>query len=356
MIFSQPLDKKYTKTPNVFFEEVLCAKETTFNEAKLMGYLIRNTLGYNHKAAWVKVSRSQLLGQAQISYGSINPTIYSCIQKGWILEFKHGGKGKEERYLFLRTPHNERIVHGLEHGEFPLSDLGSLIHFDSEESRSQYGLAQPLRRSTKDTGSSVVHATYSQDKEGCSNLEHLPCTEDEQAPYSTPEHVNKVSAQVYQGVKMPLKTSTKDKSIKDKNKTQQQQNVVVVQNRIMELFNKSVSRKSVESLILLAEQNNLNLDDTIQNTYQYHTKVEACRNVFGALKYALENGEWDMSSQLQSQRPIKPPSRALQRELDRKNKDYSRGESKDPAIIETLARIKQKLATLYEDRPETVME
>lgn len=117
MLFWQPLNKYYTKTPNVFYEDVQFAEGTTFNESKLVSYIIRNSLGYNPGAAWIRVSRNKLSQKAKISYGSINPTINSCIKKGWILYFKQGEKGREERYLFLRTPYNEKLVQRLEKGE-----------------------------------------------------------------------------------------------------------------------------------------------------------------------------------------------------------------------------------------------
>lgn len=418
MLFSQPLNKCYTRTPNAYIDDVHLAKGTTFNESKLMMYIIRNTLGYNHGATWIRVSRSKLSQNAQISYGSINPTIQSCIRKGWILEFKAGEKGREDRYLFLHTPFNATLVQKLEKGKITLANLGSLIHMGIEDVGIQYGLksavepsfsvassscgkigtesgvvpytkheyaasttggqatcsfADPGYSIAEQGGSIVERGTYSSSELGCSTVEQVPCTANEQAPPSNLEQVNSPSPQSYQVVCTPLKTkdikdnSIKDNSIKDKNHNKQQQkhsvvveneptsecdhversardesyegrvhqqeekirnmeiapltsevsnpllsldskktnlptktveqhakDVVMIRSRIEDLFGHTVSRKNVESLILLAEKENVNLDDTIQNTYFYHTQVEPCRNAFGAIHYAISNGGWDI--------------------------------------------------------------
>jgi hypothetical protein len=169
MLFSKPLNRCYTKTPNAYFEEIVCLKSTTGNEIKLMSHLIRNTLGYNHGAAWMNVTRSKLQN-AGISYGSINPTIQSCIKKGWILEFKSGEKGKEVRYLFLCTPFNEKLVQRLAKGELTVANLGSLIHMDVEDVGIQYGF-----KSTAEPSFSVASSNSKHEYASSTNIGQATC-------------------------------------------------------------------------------------------------------------------------------------------------------------------------------------
>lgn len=105
----------------------------------------------------------------------------------------------------------------------------------------------------------------------------------------------------------------------DSNK-QQTERVVVAQSNIEYLFEKKLSKKTVQKLIDLSEQHNVSLDAKIQNTNEYHTKVEKCENVFGSIKYAIENGDWEINSPTPTQqKKSKKLTKAVQQQLDIKN-------------------------------------
>lgn len=69
----------------------------------------------------------------------------------------------------------------------------------------------------------------------------------------------------------------------------------MIQSRIQELFGRKLAKHKVAQLIQIAEEVDVDLEAMIHNTYKYHTQVEKCRNIFGTIKYALENGGWDIS-------------------------------------------------------------
>ena len=120
------LNKQSTQTPNVFYDEILLGGNATFNEVKLIAYILRNNLGDHNKAVWTSVSRKKLVDQAKISSASITSTIEGCIEKKWILDYKFGSCGREERYLFLNTIINHKIVYFLEKGFVKISQLENL--------------------------------------------------------------------------------------------------------------------------------------------------------------------------------------------------------------------------------------
>jgi HAMP domain-containing protein len=101
-------------------------------------------------------------------------------------------------------------------------------------------------------------------------------------------------------------------------KQQQTEDVVVVQDKVKKLFGKKLSKKNVQTLINLADKYNAPLDAKIENTYLYHTEVEACTNIFGAIKYAIENGDWDIPT------PVK--QKPVPKSLTRGGQKYTRDE------------------------------
>lgn len=101
----------WTRTPNIFFEEIL--PKSTLNESRIVGYLFRQTLGYNQAANWVGVTRNELIQNAGVSNGQLTSTLKNCESKGWILTYVEGPQGNEKRYIFLNDPLNLSIVSGL---------------------------------------------------------------------------------------------------------------------------------------------------------------------------------------------------------------------------------------------------
>jgi hypothetical protein len=122
MPFFPSYEEKFTRTPNVFFDEVLPI--ATANESRIVGYLIRNTIGYNKDdSAWVGKSREDLIKEAGVSNTQLTKAITSCENKGWIITYKKGINGRETRYFFLNDPLNVMIVEGLNRELFSVNDL-----------------------------------------------------------------------------------------------------------------------------------------------------------------------------------------------------------------------------------------
>lgn len=61
MAFFPTYKDNWTRTPNVFFDQILKDPKVTTNQIRLVGYLIRQTIGYNREAKWAAVSRSTLI-------------------------------------------------------------------------------------------------------------------------------------------------------------------------------------------------------------------------------------------------------------------------------------------------------
>lgn len=102
--------EKYTRTPNVFFDEILA--KATINEVRIIGYLIRNTLGYNRDSKWIGVTRSDLI-KSGVSNSRLTDALKACEEKGWILTYMEGSIGSQKRYIFLNDELNQRIIEAL---------------------------------------------------------------------------------------------------------------------------------------------------------------------------------------------------------------------------------------------------
>jgi hypothetical protein len=82
------------------------------------------------------------------------------------------------------------------------------------------------------------------------------------------------------------------------NKQQQQENknhVVVVQEKYESLFQKKLTKKQAEDLITLADKHQVDLIKKMQNTYDIH-RMEPRKRIVGAIKWAIENGDWEITS------------------------------------------------------------
>ena len=126
MAFFPSSDTKFTLVPNVFYDEILLGENTTLNEKKLFIYILRNNLSTNNSNAWTDISGKKLINKAKISYESISSTIASCIEKKWILDFNISAFDREEKYLFLNTSVNHKIIYCLTKGLFDISHLKKL--------------------------------------------------------------------------------------------------------------------------------------------------------------------------------------------------------------------------------------
>lgn len=115
--------------------------------------------------------------------------------------------------------------------------------------------------------------------------------------------------------------------------------------RIMELFGKKLAKTKVRTLIDLAKREDVNLEQAIENTHAYHTQVERCRGLFGAIQYALQNGGWETKRLSQSSKPVKPLTKAVQKQMNRSPMDEEKMSS-DPEIIAARKRLQARMKRL----------
>jgi hypothetical protein len=202
--------EQFTKTPNIFFDKILTDPKVTLNQVRLVGYLIRQTIGYNKEAKWAAVSRKELIGNAGIPNGRIKEAIDGCLKNDWILIYETGENGKQERYIFLNDPLNQRIVYGLKKGYFTVSDLKYLNLAGIEHLLKKHNIPTDIKEenihSSTETGEGNTR-TPTETVEGGS-------TETvEGTPTETVEG-DKGKPQEGQGQKQPLNTSFKDNLLK----------------------------------------------------------------------------------------------------------------------------------------------
>lgn len=313
MAFFESFSKKFTITPNRFFDEILLAKGTTFNEVKLVGFLIRNTIGsIDNKTTWTGVSRDLFVKEANISYGSINETIKSCVNKGWVLDYRVGQnkKNKEDRYLFLSTEQNIRIVYGLEKGYFTVKDLEEKNDIGIEKLLTKHGIPkepfledeledtpapseeQPKEGNVPESKISDESPTKNENDCSCSNFEHqndCSCSEIEHVSCSEIEHQNVPSALESQGFSEPYNTSFKNKNNNVDNNV-----VVFYQNEFKKLFGEDLLVEDVRFFVKRTKQNEKDLVD-----YMHYVKSQSEKrdigNTAGYLRQAVV-GNWNVPS------------------------------------------------------------
>jgi hypothetical protein len=205
MAFFPTYKDNWTRTPNVFFDQILKDPKVTTNQIRLVGYLIRQTIGYNREAKWVAVSRSTLIKKASIPNSRITEAISRCEEKGWILTFEQGEKGKQERYIFLNDPLNVCIVQGLKKGCFAVTDLEYLNLAGINKLLEKHGLLQP----PTETGEERMFPP--------TETGGVPSPETGGVPSPETGGVNEASAQTDQKVSAPLNTIYKNNIKKQSN-------------------------------------------------------------------------------------------------------------------------------------------
>ncbi|MBA4544589.1 hypothetical protein H1164_17315 [Thermoactinomyces daqus] len=80
--------------------------------------------------------------------------------------------------------------------------------------------------------------------------------------------------------------------------------VVGYQTTIKNKFGKKLSIKHIEKLIGIANKEKKSLDWAIENTYEYHKKVEPRENPYGAIKHALESDGWVIPEEEKTSAPF----------------------------------------------------
>jgi hypothetical protein len=100
----------------------------------------------------------------------------------------------------------------------------------------------------------------------------------------------------------------------------------------------------VRALIRYAEKEGVNLDEAIKNTHLYHTRIEKCRSIFGAIQYAIESGGWELQSASSSTKTFTPLTKAVQEQRDRKN--APKIDPFDPEFMAVKEKIREQMELL----------
>jgi hypothetical protein len=274
----------WTRTPNVFFDEILANSNITLNQVRLIGYLIRNTLGYNREAKWTGVTRSKLIDEAGIPNGRITDTLNKSIENSWVLIYESGKTTKKERYIFLNDDLNARIVIGLRKKLFKVSNLEHLNLAGINALLDNHGI----------TENTNIHTSTVSVENKCTSTEtvEVAYTETVEVAYTETVEADRQPAQEPQGLAEPLNTSFKDNI---KRQQQQEKNVVVVFDEFNKTFEKKITKKQAEDLIQLAIENEKDIFECIKETTLYYQQSgKEQKNPYGAVYHSITKG-WDVA-------------------------------------------------------------
>ena len=140
-------------------------------------------------------------------------------------------------------------------------------------------------------------------------------------------------------------------SKKDINKQQQkdENRVVVVREKYESLFQKKLTKKQAEELITMADKHGVDVLHKIENTHEYHTKVERCRSIMASIKRAITHGDWEITRVEKKQ--TKPLPKAVKEQIDQKMGGTTQKVTKytPEQIAHAKAEIERKKALLYAD-------
>lgn len=201
----------WTRTPNVFFDEVLKTDGVTLNEVRIIGYLIRQTLGYNKDAKWTAVTRKELISEAGVPNGRIKGALDKCKEHGWILIYEEGEGPQKKRYIFLNDERNQLIVKGLEQGKFDINSLKYLNEAGIQNLLESHGLFDD-EEENKHSSTETVQENV------CSSTETVQgLYRNGRSNYTETVEADKGKTQAPQEFAQPLNTSFKDSIYKDIN-------------------------------------------------------------------------------------------------------------------------------------------
>ncbi|WP_188433959.1 hypothetical protein, partial [Kroppenstedtia guangzhouensis] len=315
---------QFTKTPNLFFDEVL--RNGKQAEAKVVGCLIRQTLGWNNEAGWTGLSRSKIAELMNMSLRSVTTGARDAAKKNWILIFDdpRQGKGHEPNYYFLNNLTNQLIVAGLERKKFFVEDLEDLTLTGIEKLLKKTGLmdqdGNPIFPGDK--GVQNFHENTSSGKK------FSPDSGKKFSPDSgkkfSPD--DKAQSQAIQEAAETLKTSIfKDSSFKDIS-------VVVVD--ILTAWEKAFSEElAPKKVILLLQDAKGDHQKVIQEIKNVSEDPEAISPI-KCVRYGIKNGGWDP-------KPKRKPSSRKQRQPDKPAPNRSGKQNNDDlprAVAQAIER------------------
>jgi hypothetical protein len=132
--------------------------------------------------------------------------------------------------------------------------------------------------------------------------------------------------------------------------------VVEYQTIIKNCFGKKLSIKHIERLMEIATKEKKSLEWAIENTHNYHTKVEPFKNLYGAIKHALESDGWMIpDNKSTSPAEILPESLRAQAEQEG-NIDLSDLLGKQLSIKQTLLQMECRKEFPDENKIKTLQE
>jgi len=336
----------FTRTPNLFFDDVLC--KGTLAEIKVVGCLIRRTLGFNNEAGWTGLSRSKIAKLMNMSERSVTTGAQGAEEKGWILVYDdpRKGKGHQPKYYFLNNTTNQLIVYGLERKKFFVEDLEDLT---------LSGIKKLLIKSElmDEDGTPLVQLGKDFHENECSREKNSPVRGEKNSPVRGEKNspVDKGQSQERQGVPQPLNTTTEIHSLK--------YNIVVVVDRVIEKWNDLLVKKGEEPMTPeLAREllDDAELDEEwvikcIENVAEDYENVD---EAIAAVRFAIKHYGWQPTRKKHKKnKKVKSPSnkkaasdlpKSLQQEENGGNKDLD-GKPDPQAegeIRELLRRLREK--------------
>lgn len=277
---------QFTRTPNLFFDEILC--KGTLAEIKVIGCLIRRTLGFNNESGWTGLSRSKIAKLMNMSERSVTTGAQGAEKKGWILTYDdpRKGKGHQPRYYFLNNSTNQLIVYGLERKKFFVEDLEDLT---------LSGIKKLLIKSKlmDENGTPLVQLQLGKDfhENGCSREKNSPVSGEKNSLVSGEKNspVDKGQSQEQQGVSQSLNTTTEIHSFK--------YNLVVVVDKVIEKWNSLLVEKGEEPMTPelardLLKDAAFNEDWVIKCIENVAKDYENVDEAIAAVRFAIKHYGW----------------------------------------------------------------
>jgi hypothetical protein len=151
-----------------------------------------------------------------------------------------------------------------------------------------------------------------------------------------------------------------DETLDGENQQQTLKNASVVveyQTIIKNCFGKKLSIKHIERLMEVATKEKKSLEWAIENTHNYHTKVEPFKNLYGAIKHALESDGWVIpDNKSTSPAEILPESLQRAQAEQEGNMDLSDLLGKQLSIKQTLLQMECRKESPDENKIKMLQE
>ena len=351
---------QFTRTPNLFFDEVL--RDGKLAAVKVVGCLIRQTLGFNNEAGWTGLSRSTIAKLMNMSLRSVTTGAQEAQKKGWILIYDDPRKGKESHpnYYFLNNLTNQLIVTGLKKQKFTVEDLEDLTLSGIKKLLIQSGLMNEdgnplLPIENEEEKSSDENERLGREKFAPGGREKFaPGGREKFAPGGREKFapVDEGQSHAGQGVSEPLNTTTKIHSLK--------YNTVVVVDKVIEKWNSLLVEKGEEPMTPelardLLDDAKLNEEWVIKCIENVAKDYENVEEAIRAVRFAIQHYGWKPKKKKKNKKGgskySKPASKldglpkAIQKQMEQEAAGEQNWSDADP---EAQARINEELRRMRE--------